>query len=238
MYRYIIAGIIITSLSCQSRSIQTSETTSAPEIISSPNTEIRSESPELIESFSDDKRVGVPRKNKIEINRYARSEDNLTVIKFYTLGDDRQWLLKQTLEFDKNYGPGFKPKIEDFNNDGLKDVSFVSNVAARLANEVRRLLIYDKRSDKLVDILNSEEYPNLGYNKRLNCIDSFMITGSSMTVFLKLDGDMLKEFASVSTGLERVVSVIDKDGQERIVSRKKMREDDIYTRYVTFDPPR
>lgn len=87
-------------------------------------------------------------------------------------------------------------------------------------------------------ITNSDDYPNLGYNKRLHCFDAWMVHGASTTVFLKLEGDTLKQFASVDTGLERVVSVIGKDGTERVISRKKMRLDDVYTRYTSFDPPR
>jgi hypothetical protein len=64
-----------------------------------------------------------------------------------------------------------------------------------------------------------------------------MVHGASTTVFLKLDGDMLKEFASVDTGLDRVVTVTDKDGNEREISRKRMKERDRYTRYVNFNPP-
>ncbi len=51
-------------------------------------------------------------------------------------------------------------QLEDFNNDGIKDMTYVSAVAARGANEVRRLFIYDKKRDELVYIKNSEDYPN------------------------------------------------------------------------------
>jgi hypothetical protein len=57
------------------------------------------------------------------------------------------------------------------------------------------------------------------------------------TVFLSLAGDKLKQFASVDTGLERVVTVIGEDGKERVLSRRKMKEDDIYRRNEIFNPP-
>jgi hypothetical protein len=46
----------------------------------------------------------------------------------------------------------------------------------------------------------------------------------------------LKEIATVNTGLELIAEVFDKDGKARVLSRKKMREKDIYTRYMDFDP--
>ena len=130
------------------------------------------------------------------------------------------------------------PEIEDFNNDGLKDITFVSNTAARGANEMRTLLIYDRVNDVLIWVKNSEEFPNLAYNKTLKCIDSWMFHGATTTVFLKLEGDMLKEFAWVDTGSELVVSVNNRHGYRREILREKMQLDDIYTRYETFRPPR
>jgi hypothetical protein len=74
------------------------------------------------------------------------------------------------------------------------------------------------------------------YNKRLNCIDSWAFYGATSTDFLKLDGDKLKEFARVSTGEELVAEVFDKDENSHVLSRKRMREKDIYIRYMDFDP--
>ena len=100
-----------------------------------------------------------------------------------------------------------------------------------------RLLIYNKERDELVHIRNSEDYPNLEYNKQLDCVDAWLFHGASTTVFLRIEGDMLRRFTSVDTGAERLVKVFDKDGKERVLSRRKMKEDDIYMRYSSFDPP-
>ena len=127
--------------------------------------------------------------------------------------------------------------MKDFNNDGFYDLTYRSVEAAQGANDVRKLFIYDRKRDQLVYITNSEQYPNLSYNKKLDCLDAWSVYGATTTHFLRLDYDMLKPFATVSTGLERVVTTIDKNGTERVLSRKKMRDEDIYTRYSTFDPP-
>jgi hypothetical protein len=198
--------------------------------------------PELVESFIDESKIGRPKKNKIEVYNYrSRNEkitnDNQVVIKFYSFSD-KEWKLKQTFEFEKDDLLGCDPQIKDFNNDGFKDITYISTVAARGANEVRKLFIYDKSKDELTYIKNSEDYPNILYNKDLNCIDSFMVHGSSSTVFVKIDGDMLKEFASVHNGLERTVYIIDKNGKEKMIQRKKMNEEDMYVRYKSFNPPK
>ena len=206
----------------------------------------------IVESFSNDSKIGRPKRNKIQIDIIERDganspyrPDNLAIIKFYSFGPAKQWILKQTLEIESHALAGADPKIEDFNNDGFKDITFVSNTAARGSNEVRTLLVYDKINDVLMHIKNSEDYPNLAYNKTLNCIDAWLVHGASTTVFLRLEGDMLKEFASVGTGANQAgnccglaIRVVDKAGKETVIRRKRITEDDIYTRYRTFNPPR
>ena len=79
------------------------------------------------------------------------------------------------------------------------------------------------------------------YNKILDCIDSQAITGSSFTSFLKIDGDLLKEFARVETSNtdnSRYVYLIDKNGKEKLLRKDKISEDELYDRYKTFNPPR
>lgn len=209
--------------------------------VSTPEPDIN----EPIESFADDSNIGRPRKNKIEIDIVARGgvdsanrPNNTAIIKFYSITASKEWALKQTLEIESYALMSPEPEIEDFNNDKLKDITFISNSAARGANEVRTLLIYDKAKDALLHVKNSEDYPNLAYNKTLNCIDAWLFHGATTTIFLKLDGDMLREFASVDTGSHLVVTVIDNNGEEREILRKKMKFEDIYTRYRTYNPPR
>lgn len=196
------------------------------------------ENNKVSEYFIDKSRVGRPGRNKVEIKCFENEEGTKTEIRFYSKAKTGEWNQRQFLEFQKGDGLGCEPKIKDFNGDGLKDLTYVSGIAARGANEIRTLFIYDKEKDELVEIKNSAEFPNLAYNKKLNCIDAWAFTATTTTIFLKLEGDTLREFASVDTGNDLVVTVTNKDGQSRVLSRKKMREDDIYTRYSTFDPPR
>lgn len=213
-------------------------------VVTEPS-EISVVAPDPVESYSDVLKIGRPRRNKVELtiveNNGSTTDwkpDKLAIIKFFSLAENATWTIRQTLQLPSHAIGDADPQFADFNGDGLKDLTFVSETAARGANQIRTLLIYDKTLDSLVHIQNSGDYPNLRYNRKLHCIDSWMFHGATTTVFLKLENDRLREFASVDTGLELVVTATDKSGKETELRREKMRDDDIYTRYSTFDPPR
>ena len=190
------------------------------------------------ESYIDDSKIGRPGKNRLEIQRFVRVKNTIIVIRLFSRGRGKEWRLKQTIKLERpNYPHELELHFKDFNSDGRNDFTFVSAVAARGANEVRTLFTYDRNRDELVHIKNSENYPNMVYNKRLDCIDAWLFHGATTIVFLRIDGDRLREFASVDTGLEEVITVIGKDGREKVVRREKMKEGDIYTRHINFDPP-
>ncbi len=86
---------------------------------------------------------------------------------------------------------------------------------------MRSLFIYDKDTDQIVYIKNSGDYPNMRYNKKLDCIDAWLFTGSTTTVFLRLQGDTLHEFASVDDAEYTTVKVIDNAGHEHDPSEEK-----------------
>lgn len=189
------------------------------------------------EYFTDSSRIGRRGKNKVELRCFDNGEGKVAEIRFYSRFRSGLWTPKQFFRFDHDNLLGCEPEIKDFNNDGLKDLTYRSSVAARGANEVRTLFVYNSKEDELVHIKNSEDFPNLDYNKKLRCIDAWLFHGATTTVFLRLEGDTLREFASVDTGLERVVTVTNKGGFKRVLSRKKMHPDHIYTRYSSYAPP-
>lgn len=191
---------------------------------------------QIEEFFSDSLTIGRKGKNKIEISK-IRNEDACEVILSFYSREDKNWLLKNRFQFAKDAITGIDPEISDFNNDGYNDITYVSNAAARGANEVRMLFIYDPAKDVLIPIQNSEEYPNLAYNKELNCIDAFLVHGGTSTVFLVLEGNQLKEIASVHNDSHRTVYKTDKDGNSILISRDSLNPEDIYMRYKNFDPP-
>lgn len=193
------------------------------------------------EYFSDDRRIGRRGRNKIELRCFSDRVGRFAELKFYSQSEYGSWVEVNSFKFEKDGVTNCNPIVEDFNNDGLKDFTYESNVAARGSNQVRKLFIYDKDLDDLVYVVNSEEYPNLSYNKRLDCVDSFIITGTAETVFLRINGNMLNQFASVSTGSERVVTVTRNDGTEVILRREEMDPDnfeEVYRRFSSYDPLR
>jgi hypothetical protein len=249
MRPYVFIVILISaSCACRTQQAQTSHNPAENKADSISNhvsnfgvSENNENTNELVETFTNDSNIGVPHRNKIELSEFRKSQDNSVQIKFYSLSKDGTWKLKQTFELVKYGGLSCDMQIKDFNGDGFKDVTYISGIAARGANEIRNLLIYDKSKDELVYIKNSGDYPNLLYNKTLNCIDSQIFTGSSATVFLKIDGDVLKEFASVETSNtvnDRHVYLIDINGKKRLLRTDKISEDDLFERYKTFNPPR
>lgn len=241
-----ICILVLLSLGCLTPREIPTETTGIGVIETAPvDTTSFSEPHKVLETFVDDSSIGRPNRNKVKLeilegngSDTANRPLNVARIEFYSKTPANEWKLQQTLKLETHALMEAQPEIKDFNNDGLNDITFVSNTAARGANEVRTLLIFDKNTDSLVHIKNSEDYPNLAYNKTLKCIDSWMFHGATTTVFLKLDGDMLEEFAWVSTGGELIVEIIGKDGERKEIGRQKMSPDDVYTRYETFRPPR
>ena len=115
------------------------------------------------------------------------------------------------------------------------DITFISGTAARGANEVRRLFIYDDQNKELISIVNSEDYPNMLYNKELDCIDAFLVYGGCSTVFLNIEGDSLKQFASVELNDGLTVSTYDQNGKQKIIKRDKTNKAG-FVRYKNFRP--
>jgi hypothetical protein len=147
------------------------------------------------EYFIDSLNIGTPNHNKVELARYIGLDSVYVVIRFYAKSNNKQWLLKQQFTYGKDLIADCDTQIEDFNNDGFRDMTYVSDVGARSANEIRRLFIYDKNADELVYLKNSEDYPNMHYNKELNCIEAHLYYGCQAIVFLQIEGDSLKKIA-------------------------------------------
>jgi hypothetical protein len=193
------------------------------------------DNPKLKEHFVDSSNIGRKKLNKIELSLYSNEDTTYVIIKFYSKTSGKSWKLKQTLSFEKDAVTSLDTKLSDFNNDGLKDMTYISTVAARGANEVRRLFIYDKSKDKIILMKNSEDYPNMLYNKELNCIDAFLVYGGCSTVFLNIRGDSLKQFASVELFDGLTVSTYDKSGKEKIILQDATNKAG-YIRYKNFRP--
>lgn len=191
---------------------------------------------EIIETFIDSISIGEKGKCKIELIKHRVYDDIYVIIKFYTKGPN-YWYIQNTYIYECTALMSLNPNISDFNNDKFNDITFISATAARSANEVRRLFIYDNQNRELISVVNSEEYPNMQYNKELDCIDAFLVTGGCSTVFANIEGDSLKEFASVHNDNYRTVYEIDKFGNEKIITEDTIIDvNKIYVRYKNYKP--
>jgi hypothetical protein len=192
-----------------------------------PNTEI-------LETFVDSMNIGEKGKTKIELIKHRVFDDIYVIVKFYTKGPN-YWYNQNTYLYDGTGLREFEPTLSDYNNDKYNDLSFISGTAARGANEVRRLFIYEGYKKKLISIANSEEYPNMLYNEELDCIDAFLVHGTSSTEFARIVNDSLKTFASVYNDLDfHTISSVDTRGNRKEI--KKVKSRGAYIRFKNFEP--
>lgn len=230
-----LATIMLLAFSCDDgvpENASTFDTVDTSQVIVA--NDIPKDTTQLEEFFVDSLNIGRKSFNKIEVSKYRAVDSSYVVIKFYSKQNGK-WELKNGFQFKKDGMIGLDTKLIDFNNDGLNDMTFISAVAARSANEIRRLFLYDKSKDKLVAIKNSENYPNMLYNKELNCIDAFLVYAGCSTVFLKIDGDSLREFASVELFDGLTVRTYDKLAKEKIIFQDTTNKAG-YIRFSNFNP--
>jgi hypothetical protein len=229
-------GIIILFLfSCQNRLAKTVLDNNSTDTVKARKVIITSvKKNEIEEFFADSINIGKKSFNKVEISKYKSIDSIYVIIKFYSKQNNK-WILKNNFHFVKDGITSCDPNITDFNNDGLNDITYKSAVAARGANEVRKLFIYDKTKDTFIYLKNSEDYPNMLFNKELNCIDAFLVHGSCSTTFLKIKGDSLKEFASVHLGNNLTIYEYNKKGEEIMIRQDTTNELE-YIRFKNYNP--
>lgn len=185
-------------------------------------------------TFTDSLRIGEKCRNKLVI-KHILEEDSCYVDIFFYEKADNVWLQLQKFNFD---APSIidisNTIVQDYNNDGFGDFTYHSAMAARGANEVRKLFVYSPETKRLVYIHNSEHYPNMEYNEQLDCIDAFAVYGGTTTSFLKIKGDSLQQFAKIDLwGNQRIVAEIDENGKETILKEDSI-SDGPYIRYANY----
>ena len=187
------------------------------------------------ELFIDSTRIGIKNRHKLEVRKCI--DDSVYVeINLYKKQNDA-WIPQQQGKYTCTLPPNLNVEIIDYNNDGFSDFSYESNMAARSANEIRTLFIYNPETEKFQHIRNSEHYPNPAYNSKLDCIDSYAIYGGSTTYFLKVQADSLYRFASVSLfDTEREILVYNQQGEETILLQDTLGNRDlVYIRFTDYN---
>lgn len=208
-----------------------------PDNVVSADTSINQDSATaIIETFTDSTQIGLKGKSKVDLIKHRVFDHSYVIARFYTRGVNG-WIRQNLYLYECDALMDLQPQIGDFNNDGLNDITFISGTAARGANEVRRLFLYDREGDQLISIVNAQDFPNMQYNEELDCIDAFLITGGATTVFARIERDSLIEFASVSCdGSGRTVYERDRQGREHILREDLINSQDVYTRYKNYNP--
>lgn len=205
-----------------------------------PKTVLLNNRPELeildtIEVFKDSMNFGQKQNNKIEICKIEIGEDVFAKVYLYEK-KGKHWEIAGTLSLEAVRINDLATRIEDFNNDGFKDVIFTTGMAGRGGNNVQSLILFSPIDKSLKWIKNSERFPNLMYNEKLDCIDSCMLTGGQTTYFLKISGDSLKEFASVDQRDGRIIAeIIDANGKWKEIANSKD-DPEGFDRFINYDP--
>lgn len=201
------------------------------------------------EKVVDSLHAGIKGKTKVEFEkfRHTGNGDVFVSINFYksekkwVKGEKTDidiWRLTNSFKLDKDGISDMDVQIGDFNNDGFNDITYQSAIAGRGGNIVMTLFVYDPENKDFIHIKNSESYPNLTYNAKLNCINSLILTGSTTTVFLKIKKDSLQEFARVDVSDKILVEEKDSTGRFKIIEEKpfKRNNEDFYKAFRNYKP--
>lgn len=190
---------------------------------------------DTLEVFKDSINFGKRNGNKIEIYKIGNQDSTFAKLYLYEL-HNIDWKLIDSLILNAVRVNDLETEIKDYNNDGFNDIIFTSRMAARGGNIIQTLILYSNENQSLNWIKNSEDFPNLMYNEKLNCIDAVILTGGQTTYFLKIENDSLKEFASVdqSDGII-TAKILEENGKwKEIKSIKESSEN--FDRFIDFNP--
>ena len=188
------------------------------------------------ETFIDSTKIAQKGKYKIEITQTTIDTSTTVYFKLF-LKQKGKWTNIQNYSLKKESDVPLITEIDDFNNDGLNDFTIHYSTAARGANDIRKLFIFSNKEHKFIEIKNSDLYPNLQYNKKLDCIDALSVYAGSSTTFLKLKKDHLIEFARVDIMDGKIeIYLIEKNKERKLRSEIYSGSSDEMIRFVNYDP--
>lgn len=190
---------------------------------------------DTLETFTDSINFGERQNNKIEVYKISTEENTIAKIYLYEKNAN-QWKLKDSLTLEAERINDLETEVKDFNNDSYKDIIFTTGMAARGGNVIQTLILYSPKMKALNWIKNSESFPNLMYNEKLDCIDACILTGGQSTFFLKIKNDSLKEFANVDQRDGRIIAeILDANGKWKEIENIKDNPES-FDRFINFKP--
>lgn len=192
---------------------------------------------DTIAVFVDSTDIGIPGNNKVWLANIV-FDDSIpkAYVHFYSKKNNN-WNVNYLFEDDHWSGDVLMPDIVDFNNDGYKDFKYLKGTGARGGNGINNLFIYDKTGDSLFHVVNSNEYPNLHYNKETNSINSYILTGGNETLFMRLDSNRLTPFASIDQYDKNIiVTVYDKNGKSKVIKEDTSGKYGEFAKFTNYNP--
>lgn len=188
------------------------------------------------EHFSDSKTVIKPNRYKLNVSQKNNKDESIVSYELFKKTREK-WTKLQTGNFKKQANFGlYVSTDEDLNNDGYNDVKISFAPAGRGANEINKLLIFNPKTQKLIEIVNSQDYPNLHYNAKRNCVNSYSFSGGNSTYFLKINNNRLQEFARVEFYNDSVSSYKIKNKEEILLKKKPYESSDAAVFFSDYDP--
>jgi len=192
---------------------------------------------DTIASFIDSTEIGIPKRNKVWLVKVVIDDSIPKAYVHWYSKEDIKWKLTYSFEDEHWSGDIIEPETVDFNNDGCKDFKYLKGTGARGGNGIYNLFIYDKKGDSLIYIVNSNDYPNLYYNKETKSINSYILTGGNETVFMRLDSNMLTPFASIDQyGKQITVTEYDKNGKLNVITIDTTNKYEEFASFINYKP--
>ncbi|MFA7325112.1 MAG: hypothetical protein WC121_00465 [Candidatus Kapaibacterium sp.] len=191
----------------------------------------------IFESFVDSISINQNLSFKVEFLRYGLKPDKDHWVKIIFLKKEiNYWEEVFRFESERNQTHINFPKLEDFNSDGFLDFSYVPFLAAKGANELRELFVFDSVSNNFIHIKNSSDYPNLKYNVEFDNYTGWAFHGGTTQYFLSLEVDTLIELASIDiNGFERGLTIYDRNGEVSFSKFDSIQEEG-FPFYKNYDP--
>jgi hypothetical protein len=190
---------------------------------------------DTLEFFSDSINFGQRRNNKIIIYKIDTEKNTIAKVYLFEKSND-EWELNDSMAFEAVRINDLRTEVKDFNNDGFNDIIFTTGMANRGGNNVQTLILYSPKNRSLNWIKNSENFPNLMYNEKLNCIDACILTGGQTTYFLEIENNTLKEFANVDQRNGRIIAeILDVNGKWKEIANIKDNPEG-FDRFINFNP--
>lgn len=189
-----------------------------------------------VQRFSDSQTFVKAGRYKINVVQKNSEEFSTVYFKMYKKSKS-SWIKIQDGNFRKESSfPLSVDTSEDLNNDGYGDVKISYAQAGRGSNSIEKVFMFDPRKQQLVEIINSQEYPNLHYNPGRNCLNSYAFYGGTSTYFLKIKKNRLEEFGRVDYANDTVQSFKIINDKEILLQKRPYKSTDAAVFFSDFDP--